>query len=211
MTTLWVLIDKKQTAKCNTTPAMTSHWRRKPRNRFARQEMVRRKYGLASDCVVFSRSGAFFPAMRGRLLGFCECELAYRTVEREFPLDRRDKKLSSLYRFPPSYLPRHPTTRKEPRSHALAACGLHVFSWCPGGTYGTEEIIHARATGHGMFDFAVPSRCSGACRPAFHLRRAIDALHLRGCYYAWVRARASGNASGAFQEAWLFVLAASIF
>jgi len=76
-----------------------------------------------------------------------------------------------------------------------------------GGTYGTEEIVHAAGYGRGILVLLfLPVLW---CLPtAFMIGELSSALPAEGGYYEWVR-RGLGNFWG-FQEAWLS-LAASIF
>jgi amino acid transporter len=82
-----------------------------------------------------------------------------------------------------------------------------TFFMVSGGTYGTEEIIHAAGYGRGILILLfLPVLW---CLPtAFMIGELSSALPQEGGFYAWVR-RGLGNFWG-FQEAWLS-LAASIF
>ena len=82
-----------------------------------------------------------------------------------------------------------------------------TFFMVSGGTYGTEEIVHAAGYGRGILVLLfLPVLW---CLPtAFMIGELSSALPAEGGYYEWVR-RGLGNFWG-FQEAWLS-LAASIF
>jgi amino acid transporter len=100
-----------------------------------------------------------------------------------------------------------PTTRKRAAKLTLWPLVAATFFMVSGGTYGTEEIIHAAGYGHGILILLfLPVLW---CLPtAFMIGELSSALPQEGGYYAWVR-RGLGNFWG-FQEAWLS-LVASIF
>src|SRR5215471_8416887 len=125
----------------------------------------------------------------------------------EHRLGGRRYKLSSLSL--PSHYPSRtiPTAKKSIAKLTLWPLVAATFFMVSGGTYGTEEIIHAAGYGHGILILLfLPVLW---CLPtAFMIGELSSAMPSEGGYYAWVR-RGMGNFWG-FQEAWLS-LAASIF
>jgi len=109
----------------------------------------------------------------------------------------------------PSHYPSRtiPTAKKSIAKLTLWPLVAATFFMVSGGTYGTEEIIHAAGYGHGILILLfLPVLW---CLPtAFMIGELSSAMPSEGGYYAWVR-RGMGNFWG-FQEAWLS-LAASIF
>ena len=99
------------------------------------------------------------------------------------------------------------TTRDTSAKLTFWPLVIATFFMVSGGTYGTEDIVHAAGYG-GALLLLLLTPVIWSLPTTFMIGELSSALPKEGGYYAWVR-RAMGNCWG-FQEAWLSLMA-SIF